>query len=133
MVTVVSAMMKSGFPVEYATADSISVLATVFALNFATATFLIGSLLNIEEKVGRNVFDEPRKEIKQNLYAMAGLLGLNVLVVSLIDKSRIIHIFHTQITLNDILGMLVLAILFFYIALLIEVINGALNIRNPKK
>jgi hypothetical protein len=125
--------MKSDFPISYAVSDSIAVLATIIALNFATATFLVGTLLNIEEKVNQDVFAGPREEIKQNVNVMAALLLFNILLVALIAQSRHVELWHTGIQLNYVLATFVLAVLFYYVILLLEIISAAIALRVPRK
>lgn len=132
-VVVVSALMKSDFPVSYSLSDSIPVLSTILALNFATATFLVGSLLSIEERLGEDVFNDSRKEIKHNLYTMAGLLFLNIGIVSFMNLARKIEILNSGVELNNLLAILVFAILSFYVVLLLEIITAAVNLRIPRK
>lgn len=132
-IAILSSVMGSGFPVDYARNDSIAVLSTILALNFATATFLVGSMLNIEEKTGEDTFLKPRKELSQNIKVMSVLLGLNILTVSSINPAKGIHLFGSNILLSDALATVTLAILLFYIALLLEVITAAIALRVPRK
>lgn len=130
-VSVISGLMNSNFPINYAKNNSIEILATLFALNIASASFLIGSLLNIEEKVKKDVFTSARKEIKDNLYVMTGLFGLNIFLVALInDKST--ELLRTGIKVDYIFATIVVAVLIAYIYLLMEIISAVFHIRVPK-
>lgn len=130
-VTVVGNVLGSDFSAHYAKNNSIEILATIYALNIATATFLIGSLLNIEERIKEDAFDGARREIKHNLYAMTVLFGLNIVFVAMLGNQEGV-IATTGIKINDAIATGVIAILFFYVYLLLEVIRAAFRIRVPK-
>lgn len=131
-ITILGVVYGKDFSVSYAVDHSLEILATIFALNVATATFLIGGLLNIEERAKKNLFDGARREIKHNIYAMSGLFGLNLVLVALIGES-VRFVPGTKIELNDVLGTLVVAILVFYIYLLLEIISAEFKIKIPKE
>lgn len=130
VVVLLSALLSSDFPTEYAKNNSIEVLVTVLALNVATAAFLVGSLLNIEEKVGMDVFNSSRTEIKHNILAMCITLVLNVMLVAAIAGSQR-YIPGTLIEINNVLSGGVITILFFNVYLLTELITAAFRIRVP--
>lgn len=125
-----SAAMGSDFPVTFALNSSIEVMGTILALNVASATFLIGSLLSLEEKTGDNtIFKGPRKEIRQNIVAMAALFVLNVFLVACINGVKL------ELGLNGttVFSGLVFSALFFQLYLLLEIVFATFSIHNPAK
>jgi hypothetical protein len=126
-----SSTIGTNFPLEYAKDSSIGVLATILALNVATATFLIGSLLSIESDLGKTHFKNTRNELQQNIIVMAVTFVLNIIVVitsQLGNNSFVIM----NIDIKTVSIILVFAILFFNVYLLIEVVLASFKIRTPE-
>ena len=122
---------NSGFVVEFARGQSSLIMATALAINIATITFLVGNLLGIEEKVGKDGFGKTRSELKQNVIAMAIIFVLNTVVIALISTHRS----STGLwSLNNILGTTSLALLFTFGALVLETSMLVLRIKahSPK-
>jgi len=122
--------MKSDFPASYASNNSVEVLATVLALNLATATFLIGGFLNLEGKAKITAFDNARREIRHNLYAMAILFGFNLILAAMVGKSTS-TVFSTNIQWTNVFSTLTVSVLFFYVYLLMEIIRAAFKLKAP--
>lgn len=66
--------------------QSIQVVATVIAINVATVTFLIGNLVNIEQKAKQDLFSGTKTELKQNIGFMFAVFFVQCLLVTLSAK-----------------------------------------------
>lgn len=131
-VTAFGNFFGDNFSVTYARENAVEILATVFALNVATATFLIGTLLNIEDRAKMSVFDKARKEIAHNLYTMAALFVVNLFLVACVKEHASANFIPlTQIPVNSVLAAFVIGILLFYIYLLMEIVSAAFKLRAP--
>ena len=64
--------------------NSLEIMGTVLALNIATATFLVGQLMNIELQLKAEVFTKSKKEIKHNIMFMIVVFVLQLMVLTAI-------------------------------------------------
>lgn len=129
--TILSMLLGSNFPVDYAVGSSVGVLSGILALNIATATFLSSGLLNIENGLKKNYFDNVRREIKQIVLSMVIAFAINILCLAVIRDGAKITSFEHIDWQSIIPATLSLAVLCFYIYSLYEVTRAAINIKNP--
>ena len=61
--------------------ESLSIFATILGLQLATASFLLNSLSTHEVRLGTNIFDGTRSEMKTNLYVLIFLFLLALIMV----------------------------------------------------
>lgn len=66
--------------------NSLEIMGTVLALNIATATFLVGQLMNIELQLKMEVFTKSKREIKHNILFMIIIFVLQLMVLTAIPS-----------------------------------------------
>ncbi len=76
---------SSRFIEEFMREQSLQIMGTILALNIATASFLVGHLIDIEMKEGKVIFETTMREIKHNIYFMFVLFVLQMGVLSIGD------------------------------------------------
>ncbi len=119
----------NGFIKQFAQGQSLQIMATALALNVATITFLIGSLLNIEKDLQQTAFAKTRSEVKQNIIAMAILFIFNFMIVTAIKVGEAPQI-HVKLDRSEILASISLWLLFIFGAFVVEVSLSVLKIKN---
>lgn len=102
---------NGNFISEVLYSETLSILATILGLQLATASFLLTSLSTFELRAGLNVFDESRKEIKENLYLLV-FTFLVALVVLVIDTTNM-SFFAQSLKKVCVVGIILLAIFSF--------------------
>lgn len=85
-VAVADYFVGSGFLLKFVREQSSGIIGTILALNVATVTYLVSHLLSIEKEAGNPLFSRTKQEIKENIYFMAGILPVNLLILSLIPN-----------------------------------------------
>ena len=116
-------IFKCGFINKFLTEQSLQIMGTILALNIATASFLVGHLMDIEIKKQREIFSSSIKEVRDNIYFMIALFILQLTSLTL-----------NAILKNNVLGAnitLFLAIIFFltYIFCLFEMTQSVFSLR----
>lgn len=125
-ILVLDYISKSDFIADFARNQSLLIMATALAINIATITFIAGSLLGIEEKVGKESFKGTRAELKQNVIAMAVLFVINAVVVTLINPHKVND---DLVSMRNALAALSLTIVFSFGALILETSMLVLRIK----
>jgi len=80
----------SKFVGEFLRNQSLQIMGTILALNIATASFLVGHLLDIEMKAGKSIFDDTIRELKHNIYFMLALFILQMISLTLSDAATFV-------------------------------------------
>lgn len=120
---------NSNFLYTFSTSQSLTIIATVLAINVAVITFLIGNLITLESMSKKVHFKNTRKELRANIYLMLVIFGINFLVVSINRSGNSIHLnqgrtIDTSFILSSV-SVILVALLF--IALL-EIVNVIFSI-----
>lgn len=74
---------------EFLRNQSLQIMGTMLALNIATASFLVGYLIDIEMKAGKSIFDNSMREIKHSIYFMLILFFIQMISLTVIDTAVI--------------------------------------------
>lgn len=116
---VVDLLTKSNF-LQYFTRElSLNILLTLLALSVATVTFLLGQVVLLEAKYNKR-FKNFRRELRQNIYFMTILCGLDFLVASASGK----HTFHfAGMNGQDLLGYISAVLTIMLVFALIEIVD----------
>jgi uncharacterized membrane protein YphA (DoxX/SURF4 family) len=61
--------------------ELLSIMATLLGLILTTSSFLLSNLNKIEMKLKNSFFEEPKKEIKHNLYFMLILFVITLIIL----------------------------------------------------
>jgi len=103
-------------------------MGTAIALNVATMTFICGQFLTIEKELGHVHFVGTRKELRDDIIAMAILFVADFLVVAGINSD---YAYTGLINAKNLLLGLSLVLFILFGALVVEISLLIFKIRNP--
>lgn len=103
--------------------QSLQIMGTILALNIATASFLVGHLIDIEIKLECKIFDASVNEIKENIYFMIFLFLLQLFILSFSESLCNINVCYW-------VKWLALVNLFLYLYCLYEITAALFTVRD---
>lgn len=113
------------FLYNFAQNQSMGIMGTILALNIATVTFLLGNLYTIEDKAGKEVFASTKKEVKQNVYFMAGIFLTNLFMLALMPE---LNSQASGIQPAFVLSLVSLMLIILIIFALIEIVQAIFSV-----
>lgn len=125
-----SGWANNSFLFNFSQNQSISVLATILALNVAVVTFMMGTLLSIEAKADKTLFANTRKELLDNIIFMTVLFLINFTVVAANKTGFGFMANNTYFNVEFILSSLTVLIVVLTILAMYEIVRATFQVKN---
>lgn len=130
-VVLVSAFLTgSDFLYEFARNQSVGVTATVLAINVAVVTFIVGTLISIETRLKKNLFNKTRIELRHNLVFMAVLFLLNFVVVVANKPGILFHFNQVAIDITYILTAFTALVIVLNVIAMYEIVGTVFQLKD---
>lgn len=115
---------------EFIANQSLGILATILALNIASVTFAIGTLISIEIRAKKTIFRKTRKELHDNIVFMIILFLLGVVFVVLNTGNLHLPVRGVDINVSLILTFLSTLILVLSVLAMYEIVRAVFKLKD---
>lgn len=125
-----SLSLNNNFLFLYSQNQSISVLATILALNVAVVTFMIGTLFSVEAKAGKVLFDSTRKELQDNVVFMIFLFILNFTIVAANKQPLVLSFNGMNLNIESLLSSLTVLLTVLTVLAMYEIVQACFLVKD---
>lgn len=116
--------------VDFIKNQSLGILATILALNIASVTFAIGTLISIEIRAKKTIFRKTRKELHDNIVFMVILFLLGIILVVFNTGNQQVVIQNTTIDISQLLTYLSTLVLVLSVLAMYEIVRAVFKLRD---
>ena len=110
--------------------QSLGILATILALNIASVTFAIGTLISIEIRAKKTIFRNTRKELHDNIIFMIVLFLLGIILVVFNTGNQHVVVQGEDINISQILTYLSTLVLVLSVLAMYEIVRAVFKLKD---
>lgn len=109
--------------------QSLGIMATILALNVASVTFILGTLITIEIKARKTIFNETRGQLHHNIIFMTILFLMNIAFVVGNKAGLVINVGSYVIDITMILSFVSMCLLVLVVIAMYEIIQAVFQLK----
>lgn len=110
--------------------QSLGILATILALNIASVTFAVGTLISIEVRAQKTIFRKTRKELHDNIVFMIAVFLLGIVLVVFNTGNLHIVVQGADINISLVLTYLSTLVLVLSVLAMYEIVRAVFKIKD---